>query len=346
MGVALGALIAVAVSGCGGQAEGADEEAGKPPTFAGETITISVGFSAGGGFDTYARAVARHLGKHLEGEPNVVVENVPGAGSMVLASRLHSALPADGTAIGLFTGALFLQDVLENPAVQFDGSEFGLVGAPARQRTVCLATGASGVRSLEDLRGRSEPVVFGGTAVGDATVDVPLVLQEVDDSLSLEVVNGYEGTSEVQLAMEQGEVDAGCWGWESMITNMASQLESGAFVPIGQSGDSPHADLPDVPLFADLADGDTDRGLIDAGITLPAETIRTFAVPPDVPEERLEALREALADVLVDPDFVSEAEGLTLTLEPTSGEELEELVQRLYDIPTEVQKTLQAVLAP
>jgi tripartite-type tricarboxylate transporter receptor subunit TctC len=354
-------LMALALSGCGGQevpeaqetapdtsvAEGQPEdtppEPEAPGEYQGETMRIAVGYSAGGGFDLYARTIARHLGRHIPGEPDVVVENMPGAGGVVMANALYRTLPQDGTYIGAVIGNVFLLDVLGTGNTEFEGQNFQLIGAPHSQRTVCLVHESAGVSSIDELGERDSALIMGGTAPGNTLVDVPRLLAGVANQ-PVEVVTGYDGTAEIRLAMEQGEVDGGCWGWESMVATMAEELEAGVFIPLVQSGYSPHPDLLDVPLFQELVDSGPDRDLLEVGIDVPAETLRTFMVGPDVPEERVRILREAFAATFEDPEFLAEAETQELEIDPRDGEELQRLVGRFYELDDDTVARLAEIL--
>jgi tripartite-type tricarboxylate transporter receptor subunit TctC len=355
----LGLLLLLAACGTDPEPETAAPEDSPPPEetvedeeptdssgadYTGETVQIIVGYSPGGGFDTYARTIGRHIGRHLPGEPNVVVENMPGAGGLLMANTIFNTMEGDGTVIGAVLGSLFLQDVLGNPEITFEGQEFNFIGAPSKQTTVCVVHEQSGVTSLDELEGRSEPIVMGGTAPGDATVDVPRLLRDVV-GLNVDVVPGYDGTAEVRLAMEQGEVDGGCWGWESIVATVPEELEAGVFIPLVQSGFQPHADMPDVPLFGDLVDDPADEALLDAGITVPAEAVRTFLAPPGVSPEEVQALRDAFAATLQDDAFLEEASAQELDVVPVSGEELDELVARFYQLDPDTVQRLEAILA-
>lgn len=313
--------------------------------YEGETFNIIVGFSAGGGYDTYARTIAPHIGDHIPGQPDVIVENMTGAGSLVAANQLASALPSDGTHMGHFIGGLLLGQVLGNPAAQFEAREFNYIGAAVADTTTCVVRTDAGVDTLADLRDREEPLVFGGVGTGSNTDDVPNTLKEFFD-LNLELVSGYGGTADIRVAMEQGEVDAGCWAWESQRVILEEELESGALKPIAQAGDEPHPDNPDVPLFQDLAENEQEQQIISAAIDAPALFARPFVMHPDVPQERVQASRQAFADTMQDEAFLERAEGSNLAIDPVSGERLQELVESLYELPDDLKADLAQVFVP
>ena len=311
--------------------------------YRGKTIRIVVGFSPGGGFDTYARAISRYLGKYVPGNPVIVVENMPGAGSMLSANNLANTLPKDGTVIAHFIGGIILQQYLGNPGAQFDASKFQYLGAPTPDSGVCVVRKDAGVSNLAELRNRSEPLIFAGTAAGSNTDDIPNVLRQAL-GLNLKLVSGYAGTAEMRLAIDRGEAQAGCWGWESLSVTYADGLGAGTVVPIAQAGDQPHPDLPSVPMFRDLATTDVQREVVKFGIDAPAVFNRPFVVAADVPADRLAALRQAFADTLKDPGFVEDAQKAKLAIAPISGERITELVQDLVRMPPDVKSTLQSVM--
>ncbi len=313
--------------------------------YSGETFRVIVGFSPGGGYDTYARAIAEHLGKHIPGNPTVIVENLTGAGSLVSANQLFSTLPSDGTVMGHFIGGLLIGQVLGNPAALFESRDFNFVGAAVADTTTCVARADSGVTDLAQLRDRAEPLIFGGTGTGANTDDVPNTLSTFL-GLNLSLVTGYAGTADVRLAMETGEVDAGCWAWESQRSVLADELASGFLVPIAQAGDTPHPDNPDTPLFRDLATNAEELQIINAAIDGPALFARPFAMHPDTPLDRVAAIRAAFAATMDDPAFREMAASSNLAIDPVSADRLEELVGALYSLSAERQAQLAEVFIP
>ena len=325
------------------EAAGDDDELAE--FYADETFTIVVGFSAGGGYDTYARTIAAHLGDHIPGNPNVIVENLTGAASLVSANQLFTTLPSDGTVMGHFIGPLLLGQVLGNPAAQFEAREFNFVGAAVADTTTCVVRADAGVDNLEQLRDRDEPLVFGGVGTGSNTDDVPNTLIEFFD-LNINLVTGYDGTADIRVAMEQGEVDAGCWAWESQRVILAEELESGFLIPLAQAGTEPHPDNPDVPLFRDLAQDERDEQIISAAIDSPALFARPFAMHPDAPADRVAAIQRAFAATMEDPAFLERAEESNIAIDPISAEELQSLVEALYDLPEDLAADLAEVFIP
>jgi len=183
--------------------------------FKGKTIRFIVGFSAGGGFDTYTRAIARHMGKHVPGNPSTFVENMAGAGSLIAANYMYNKAKADGLTVGNFGGPLVLQQAIGNKGAKFDGRKFGWLGEPVRDHTACVFSKASGITNMDKWIASSRPVKMGGTGPGSNTTFAPKVLKETL-RLPIQLVVGYKGAAKVRLAIESGEVDGGCWSWQAM----------------------------------------------------------------------------------------------------------------------------------
>src|SRR5688500_16375945 len=183
---------------------------GAESAFEGKAIRIVVGFSAGGGFDTYSRAIARHMGKHIPGNPSIVVENMTGAGSIVAANHVYRVAKPDGLTIGNFHGFQILNQVLGAPGIEFDARKFEWLGVPVQDTGACALTKASGVANLDQWKAAKQPVKLGGVGPGDATYGMARVLKEVL-GVPVQPIPGYKGTAEIRLAAESGEVAGGCW---------------------------------------------------------------------------------------------------------------------------------------
>ncbi|HXG53674.1 MAG TPA: tripartite tricarboxylate transporter substrate-binding protein [candidate division Zixibacteria bacterium] len=312
--------------------------------YKGKTVRIIVGFSAGGGFDAYARAIARHLGRHLPGGPTVIVENMPGAGSRVAANYLFRA-QGDGLTIGNFIGSLVLQQVMGDKGIEFDGRKFEWLGAPVQDEGVCALTKASGIHSLDDWFAAKKPVKLGGEAPGANDSDVPRVLKAAL-GLPIQLIEGFKGTSNIRLAAESGEVDGGCWTWASIRTTWAKGLESGMVKPILQINPKKAADIPDVPNAIDYAKTPEARTLIEAGVHAPSAILRAYALPPGTPKERLGLLRRAFAATMKDQAFLAEMNKSRLEVNPLSGEEVEAIVRKLFQMDSATVARIREVLVP
>jgi tripartite-type tricarboxylate transporter receptor subunit TctC len=311
-----------------------------PSGFEGKVARIIVGLAVGGGFDTYARAMSRHMSKHIPGHPTIIVENMTGAGSLVAANHLYRVAKPDGLTIGHFTGSLMLGQVLGQPGIEFDARKFHFMGAPMREDIVCAMTRASGITSVEKWMAAKAPVKLGGTGPGGPPDNTAKIIQAAL-GLPIQLVRGYKGTAEIRLAAEGGELAGGCWSWESMRVTWRHALESGEAVPVLQVTARAFPDLPSVPLATSLARNDEARQLIEVGALNTSAFARPFALPPGTPRERAQLLRTAF---LKDKAFLAEAEKLKLTVDPVSGEQLERLVAELFTLDPALVAKLKDIL--
>jgi tripartite-type tricarboxylate transporter receptor subunit TctC len=311
--------------------------------FAGKTIRIVVGLAPGGGFDTYARLVARHLGKHIAGNPAVLVENMTGAGGLISANHLYRVAKPDGLSLAHVPGTLLLGQILGQPGVEFDARKFEYIGATVKEEVVCSTTKASGITSFDQLMAAKTPVKIGAVAPGAPTDNTPRILKAAL-GLPIQVVTGYKGTAEIRLAAESGEVAGACWAWESMRSTWRKSLDAGEAIPILQVTGKPLPELPRVPLAISLAKTDEARRLIQVGIQDGSAYSRPFMAPPRTPKERVQILRRAFQETLSDKDLLAEAEKAKLTLDPVSGEELEKLIADLFTLDASFVEKLKTVL--
>jgi tripartite-type tricarboxylate transporter receptor subunit TctC len=311
--------------------------------FAGKTVRIIVGLAPGGGFDTYARLVARHIGKHIPGNPTVVVENMTGAGGLISANHLYRVAKPDGLTLAHAPGTLLLGQVLGQPGVEFDARKFEYVGATVKEEPVCALTKASGITSIEQLMAAKTPVKIGAVAPGAPSDNTPRILKAAL-GLPIQIVTGYKGTAEIRLAAESGEVAGACWAWESMRSTWRKALDAGEAIPILQVAAKPLEDLPRVPVAIGLANTDEARRLIQVGIQDGSLYSRPFMAPPGTPKERVQILRKAFQEVLHDKALLAEADKARLTLDPVSGEELEKLIAGLFAMDQAFLDKLKTVL--
>jgi tripartite-type tricarboxylate transporter receptor subunit TctC len=298
----------------------------------------------GGGFDTYARTIARYFGRHVPGAPTVIVENMPGAGSLIAANYVSRVGPKDGTVIAHTEGGLVLQQILGMDGVEFDARRWQELGVPAADTNLCVATRTSGIRSIaEVMNPGGRPFVIGSYAPGSALWDVPMRLRAALD-LNLRLVEGYDGTAKIRLAMDQGEVDGICgWSWESVKASSLDRVESGDLTVVVQGIERASPELPNVPVALDLARSESARQLIRLGIVIPNRILRNFFVAPEVPAERAAALREAFAATLNDPEFREDATRSKLDLAPIGGEEAQRLITELFAMPDELKTRLRQI---
>jgi len=315
----------------------------QPRFFEGKTIRIIVGFSAGGGFDTYSRAIARHLGRHIFGHPAVIVENMTGAASLLAANQVYKGSRPDGLTIINFHGNQVLGQLLGRDGIEFDVRKFVYVGVPSRDTAVCALTRASGVSTVEQWMAAKTPLKLGGVAPGDTPHDAARVLN-ASLGLPIQLIRGYKGTAEIRLAAESGEIAGGCWQWESIRSTWRKGLDAGEVAIVLQVGAKPLPDLPSVPLALSLARTDEARQLLNAGVVVPTGISRLYALPPGTPLDRAQALRTAFMETLRDAEFVADAGRAKLEIDPIGAEEVERLVADLFKLDPALVAKLKGIL--
>jgi tripartite-type tricarboxylate transporter receptor subunit TctC len=310
--------------------------------YKGKTLRFVVGYSPGGGFDIYTRAIARHINKHIPGNPTTMVQNQPGAGGLIAANTVYKVAKPDGLTIGNFIGSLVVDQVLDAPGIEFDARKFEWVGVPMQESNACVLTKASGITSLEKWKSSPTPVKIGATAPGDPTYNIPLILKQVL-GVPVQVVGGYKGIAGILVAAESGEIAGACWQWESIKTTWRKALDAGEVSVVVQINRQSHPELSNVPNAVSLAKDDAGRSLLQAGILDPAAITRLYALPPGTPKDRVQILRKAFLDTLKDPEFLEEAKKLNIEVKPMSGDDLEKLVAGLFSLPPDTVKTLKAL---
>jgi len=299
--------------------------------YRGKIVSLYIGFSVGGGYDTYGRLIARHLGNHIPGNPVVVPLNMEGAGSVKLANWLYNAAPKDGTVIATVNRGVPFEPLTGNrDAVRFDPTEFTWIGSANEEASVCVAWKRTGIARFEDLYERE--LIVGATGPGADDFVFPRLVRGVL-GVNIRIVSGYAGGNDIDFASERGEVDGRCgWSWSSVVSTRQAWLANDSISILLQLGLRKHPDLPDVPLIMDLAETEEDRQilrLVLARLVLG----RPFVAPPGIPEDRAAALRQAFDDTMKDPAFLADAERSRLEITPITGAELEELLGDLYETP-------------
>ena len=313
--------------------------------YQGKTVRFVVGFSPGGGFDTYTRMIARHFGKHVPGNPTTVVENKTGAGSLVAANYIYNQAEPDGLTIGNWIGPLVLQQVLGNKAAKLDGRKFGWLGVPTPDSGVCVLTQASGIKTVEDWFASKRPIKIGGTAPGSTTDDVPKLIK-VALGLPIQMVEGYSGTSKIRLAAESGEIDGGCWAWESIKPTWAKGIESGQARVVIQTMLQSHPELKHVPLASKYAKTEEARELLNVVNGPYGVLARPYSIPPGTPKERLEVLQKAFMETLKDSELQAEAKKAKLEIKPVDGPTVAKLMADLYNLKAATKEKLKEIVIP
>ncbi len=304
--------------------------------YRGKQVAIIVGSSAGGGYDTYARLVARHLGDHIPGHPEVVVQNMPGAGSNKAAGYIYSVAPKDGTAIGaVFPGAL-LDPLIGDISVQHDPKKLGYVGNANSDVYICFVRSDAPVKTFQDTF--HHVVIVGASNAGGTTRDLPAMLNNLLGT-KFRVVTGYAGSKEITLAIERGEVNGACGiGWTGLPTMhpdwFAGEKRMRVLVQLDMKG-HPELNALGVPLDAQFAKTDEDRQVMEL-IQSQAVFGRPYILPPAVPAERVAAVRKAFVDTMNDPALSAEAKGMQLDINFMAGDELQALIAKLYALPPNI----------
>lgn len=313
------------------------------PFYSGKTIRLIVGLAPGGGYDLYSRVIARHMGKHIPGQPTIFVENMTGAGSVIAGNYLYKAAKPDGLTIGHILGGLFLQQLLENQAIEFDGRKFEYIGVPAQDHFLIGLSKATGITSFENWMASKKSVKLGGVSPGGATDDIPKVLAATL-GLPIKIVSGYKGTGPIRLAFDGGEVDGVCNAWESFKSTWRKQVEAGDVVMILQATVKAHPELPKLPVALDLAKSEEARSLIKVVTRVHGPSTRPYFLPPGTPKDRVQILRDAFMVTMKDPEFLADTNKAKLDLNPDDGATLARNVKEIFDLEPPLVAKLKEIL--
>jgi len=314
------------------------------PSYEGKTIRIIVGYSAGGGYDTYARTISRHMGKHIPGNPAIIVENKTGAGSLISANYMYKIAKPDGLTIGHFNGGLFFNQVLKQPGIEFDTRKFIFLGAAVKEECAIAFSKKSGITSMEKWLASEKPVKMGGVAPGAYAPDNVIRLLETTLGLPIQLVSGYKGTAKIRLAVESGELDGTSWGWASMRSTWRKPLEMGDVVVVLQAVAEPLDGLAKVPLAINYAKTDEARQLIEVGIHSPSTFARPFVLPPGTPAAETQILRTALMQTFKDKEFLAETKKARLDLDPVTHTQLEKAANSIFKMDSAMVAKLTDIL--
>lgn len=313
------------------------------PYYEGKTIRLIVGFSAGGGFDTYSRLIARHMGKHIPGNPSIVVENMTGAASLVAANHVYKVAKPDGLTILNFHGNQVINQIIGKPGIEFDARKFEYIGIPTQDNVACAFHKSSGITTIDALRNAKTPVKLGGVAPGDTTYNTAKLLIAAL-KLPIQLVAGYKGTAEIRLAAEAGEVAGGCWQWESIKSIWRQGLDSGNVFVVLQVNPKPHPELPKVANAIDFATDENSRQILKFGGHDPAAITRPYTLGPGTPKDRVETMRKAFVATLKDPEFIADAKKSRIDTDPLTGEQVEKIVQELFKMDAKLVTQLKEIL--
>jgi len=293
--------------------------------YRGKTVEILVGFSPGGGYDTYARALARSIGNRIPGSPQVVVKNFTGAGSLRLARYLQDAAQRDGLSFGTIDNGLLTASAMKD-GIQFNASKLSWIGSISRDLQICMIRHAREAKTLADLR--STEAVFGVTGRDDNRYTSTEVMRKVAGA-RIKIVSGYQGTADIRIAMEKGEIDGVCESWQSLKATKPDWLDDKRVDILVQMGFARHPELPDVPTIGELARTPLELAALKL-LFSGAEAGKPFGAPPAIPADRLAALRRAFDATMTEADFVAVTSRLKLEVDPITGERTESLLSEVY----------------
>ena len=311
----------------------------EPVSFAGQTITIIVGYDPGGGFDATARLVAKYIGKHLPGNPQAIVQNMPGAASLVAATHLYNSAPKDGTVIATFNSQIATTQATGEP-LQVDMRKFSWLGASFASTDVCVVRSDSAIKAFRDIVGAATPVKMSATSLSDNTGGTPAMLQATTGA-NFQIITGYKGSNDARLGVDRNEVTGICQSWESL--RSSAQVTSKAVKVIVQNAAKRHPELPDVPLADEFTKDEAGKQLLRL-YRAPREFDKPFAAPPGVPAARLKALRDALSATYADAEFVADAKKQKIDLAPLTAAQVEKLINDVLATPPDVIKRFKEIL--
>jgi len=301
--------------------------------YKGKNIDLYIGYSAGGGYDVYARSLARHMGRFIPGNPTIVPKNMPGAGSLVLANWLYNVAPKDGTAFGIIGRGTAFDPLLGSTKAQFDAAKFNWIGSMNDEVSVCVAWHTTGITELEQVK--HNELTVGGTGPAADTDQFPKVLNATIGT-KFKIIAGYPGGNDIDLAMERGEVMGRCgWSWSSVTATHQNWIDEKRINVLVQLSLSRHPDLPNVPLIMDFAKSNEEKQIFKL-VFARQPMGRPFLMPPGIPADRMVAVRKAFMDTMKDGEFLADAEKMKLEINPVSGDAVQEIVQQVYQTPKSI----------
>lgn len=308
--------------------------------YAGKTVQMIIGFGAGGGYDLWARTVARYIGRHLPGNPTVVSQNMQGGGSFVAAAHIYTAAPKDGTVMGIIARDAPLGPLTGVEGARFDPLKISWIGTPTTETNVCISYKTAKVQKAEDLF--TTELIMGGTGAGTGAYTYPKAIAALL-GMKIKLVAGYGNSPNVFIAMERGEVEGICESLDSIHTKRPGWIEKKDVNILFQGGSEPSEELPDVPLILKFAKDDQTRQALEF-LYAGQKIGRPFVAPPDLPPAVLKTMRDAFNATMKDPDFVAEVKRLQLDLAPLDGDHLEALIKNIYATPREIVERVGALI--
>lgn len=309
------------------------------PFYEGRTVTIVVGYSPAGGYDNYARMLARHFGRHIPGSPNVIVQNMPGAATLTAVRYLDAAAPQDGTVITMFDPGLITESIAMPDTMRVKFSDYRWIGNMLRDIRVCYAWAATGIKNWPDMMARRQ-FLIGTTAKGSQAYVNGAILRKVFNA-PVRQIAGYPGSAEQRLALERGELEGNCASWSSIPPDWLAEHKIN---PLVRFSPKRPADMPaGVPYIVDLASPQEQKDILTI-LAAPGELGRPFIVARAVPTERVRILRDAFAATLGDEAFLADAQKQSLPVDAVTGEEAENIIAGIYAAPPDLAKKIKSVL--
>lgn len=311
--------------------------------YRGKTLTMIVGYSAGGGYDIYARAIARFMGDHVPGAPKVVVQNMPGAGSIASANYLYSVAPKDGTVFGTFGRGVPMEPLIGIAKTQYDATKFTWIGSAANELSVCAVTQKSRIKTYDDVF--KMEVAVGGEGSGSDPDTYAMMMRGILGA-KFRIVTGYPGGNDMTLAIERGELDGRCgWSWGSIKATRPDWVSGPNRLNVLLAMTTERSEeLPDVPAVIEKAKSDRDRSIMR--LIVSRQTLaRPFAAPPGVPAARRDALRAGFDATMTDPRYLAEAKAASLDISPVKGVDVDNLIRGLYATAPEIVAQTKAVIS-
>ena len=313
------------------------------PFYQGKVVRILVGASPGGAFDLWARVVARHMGRHIPGNPIVMVENVPGAGHLIMTNQFAKATKPDGLTIAHINGGLILAQMLGQPGYEFDPQKFIYIGAANKENDVIYFSKKSGITAVNKWQTSPVPVKLGGLVPGNSIDNMIRLAKEVL-GFPTQIVTGYKGTADTLIATDSGELAGGPASWDTVKSSRKKSLETGDIVVVLQCTAKPLKELPKVPRMIDFAKTEEQKKLIGIVAHSYNDYSRPFAVPPGTPKDRVDILRKAFQEMLKDKEFLAEIDKMNFTLDPTTAEDLTVAVANSCKVDENMKARLKEIL--
>lgn len=309
--------------------------------YRGKVARIFVGFPPGGGADIYSRVIARHLSRHIPGNPTLAVVNMPGAGSIIAGNYIFNSAARDGTEIGMLNGAVVLEQLFANPGVHFDMAKFRYLAVPVNETYVMIVTRQSGIAKFSELIGANAKQAILGAIPNSTLEHAPILLREALDA-NVKVVSGYKGSADIRLAVDTGEVSGFFNPWSTVKYTSLDKFKSGEWSVILQLTDQPLRDLPagNIPMIADLTKDKDQRLILRYGTSAPNQFGKVYMLPAGVPADRAAALEAAFAKTFGDRSFLADAEMAKLEITPIYGASIQRIVGEFLGMPPAIKERL------